>query len=234
MSKGKYKRLYRFLEPHHVLPTIQSQKLKISLFDQLNDPHELLAAHLNMPQLKDVTEFLIERNKRMMWLLCWCESYSRAVMWAHYADRHKGAALGFDVATLGGLQKVKYTRTPMLIDVDEWTTRELTRWRLGEIKLNMKIAKGIDKYLRKVFSTRNADWVYEDEWRSYTTITDAENGLYFKPFKPGPYLREVVLGLRCKLSIEDIRKALASLPGNVEVLRAHAQGHGFDLKGVLV
>lgn len=228
MKNGKFKRLYRFQEPQHVISTIASRKLKISLFDELNNPHELLGAHLQIPGFEDLTEFLIERNKRKMGVLCWCRSYSRAVMWAHYACRHKGVALGFDVSA-NQLKKVNYTAAPVLIEVDLRMKRALEKWRNREIKFSMKLAKDIDPYLRDVFATKNDDWAYEEEWRSFTTITDKENGLYFKPFRPGLYLREVILGLRCDLSIKDIQTAIVGLPGEVKILCAAVQDQSFEL-----
>lgn len=42
-------------------------------------------------------------------LLCFCETWQSPLLWNHYADRHKGICLGFDVreTVLKGLTMLK-------------------------------------------------------------------------------------------------------------------------------
>lgn len=73
------------------------KRLQISQLKDLNDPFELLAVEL--PDRKMRQRFLkIKRNiARQHGVVCFSKNWSNPVIWSHYADKHRGICLGFDV-----------------------------------------------------------------------------------------------------------------------------------------
>jgi hypothetical protein len=104
-----------------------------------------------------------------------------ALMWAHYADSHKGAAIEIDAAACGlfdvetnlipaHLGSVIYVREP---DLDQYVTkpqRPVTVGRETEFRL--------DRYeqLQRTFLTKPLDWAYEEEVRVVKGIHDLKDG----------------------------------------------------------
>src|SRR5262245_41537042 len=139
----RHMRLYHFTLAKHALGNIENRRIKIAEINQLNDPFELLAMNL-----KDK----VQRPAFMAWkkevnsrhgVLCFCREWSNAVMWSHYADRHKGICLGFDIPD-GKVQEVAYATD----------------------RLQLVTSKPLDEsVLKALLYTKSKDWSYEKEWR---------------------------------------------------------------------
>jgi hypothetical protein len=108
-------------------------------------------------------------------------------MWSHYADRHRGLALGFDIDQ-AVLKQVSYIEhRPVLTRIDIEVTHTLL----------------FNKY---------AGWSYEREARIYTSLDDrdSETGLYFGDFSEQLVLREVIAGPLCEVRKQELRRATGS------------------------
>src|SRR3954447_3907310 len=141
-------RLYHFTSAVHGLSNIENRRLKIAEISQLNDPFELLAMNL-----KDK----IERQSFIDWkekvssqngVLCFCRDWSNSVMWSHYADRHKGMCLGFDISGRKA-QEVTYATDRLQLDTSKLLDESL---------------------LSALLYTKSKDWSYEKEWRVFTRL----------------------------------------------------------------
>lgn len=101
-------------------------------------------------------------------LISFSESCTNQLLWAHYADSHRGICIGFATAAtpeLRSARAVTYTST-------------LPVWR------------GDDKDIAPViYGTKSTDWAYEREWRIAAEDT---------PFLPIPHgaIQTVILGAR--------------------------------------
>src|SRR4029077_1056950 len=101
------KRVYHFLSAGHALEHIEKKRIKISEIDQLNDPFELWCVSQDDHQVRAaLREYKKEMSKRFG-LICFCEDWYNTLLWSHYADKHRGMCLGFDVDDRG-LRVVKY------------------------------------------------------------------------------------------------------------------------------
>lgn len=119
------------------------------------------------------------------------------MLWSHYADKHKGVCLGFDVKE-DLLEEVKYAD-------------ELLKARLGDDEDPPLIPEELQQLL---MVTKFRHWEYEDEVRRFVQLSEAtkEGELFFWPFDEKMSLHEVILGPRCPSSeLEPIRK-LVSCP----------------------
>lgn len=72
-------------------------RIRVSTFDTVNDPFELLAmGKLSRRQRRDF-EWLYEHWVSTLGFISMSESWKSPLMWAHYAENHTGVCLGLDV-----------------------------------------------------------------------------------------------------------------------------------------
>jgi len=219
---NKPDRLYHFTTAKFALDDLRNRRLKIARFDDLNDPFELKAVNLCDPVHAGAFDGIEELNfegfnaemSRRYGVLCFSENKSDVLQWAHYADRHKGICLGFDVsASQGKFGRVKYKTTrfpfPEKPDVD---------------------------FLWKLLSTKSKVWAYEREWRVFLNLKDsvwnegAGRMLYFADFGPELVLKDVILGAACKTSVSEVLQAMQGYAETVRIARMHLSCSRFELK----
>ena len=85
--------------------------------------------------------------------------------------------------------------------------------------------------VNKWLKTKYEDWKYEEEVRISATRDEADEktGLYFVPFGSTLQLKEVIVGIRSSVKKEEVEKALAGYPEDVEILKAQAAHDKFKI-----
>ena len=116
-------------------------------------------------------------------------------MWGHYADSHKGIALGFEIPD-DLLFKVNYVKNRTRIQFDP-DTRSVVD---GEDTVN------------RLLKTKFEDWEYEQEYRFFIDLESSqrEGGNYFADFSDKLVLSDVILGFKCDLRIEQVKELIGS------------------------
>jgi len=198
-------RVYKFIDLSHGLGSISLKRLKVSTFDNLNDPFEFLSADLLDKRDRAALKAFKDQLTSTKGMLCFSSSWSNPLLWGHYANRHEGIALGFDIPDQY-LLKVKYTTQRIKVVFDE-TSRKVVN---------------SEDVARRLIDTKFIDWKYENEYRMFVDIDtkSAEGGLHFMDFSEHLLLREVVLGMRCSLPVSRMRGLLSEAPEKVRVLKA--------------
>lgn len=198
-------RAYYLTGAAFALSNVALRRLKIARFSDLNDPFELLAVDLADRDLRRVFRETKDTLNEDKGLICLSTSWSNPLLWGHYAEKHSGIALGFDVPD-SALAPVMYRKTPLKIPFDR-KTRELC---LTEDLMN------------KLLRTKFSDWEYEKEMRHFVQLDHAtkEAGMYFYDFSAAFALREVILGPRCELPIERVRALVSSYSSSPRVIKA--------------
>ncbi len=204
-SPGRIMRAFHFIDANYGISNLSLKRLKISRFNQLNDPFELLAADLLDPRdRKALSDFksALDATKGM---ICFSRSWSNPLLWGHYAEKHSGMALGFDIPD-EYLSPVQYTKQRSKVEFDK-TTREIVDG-----------PRLVDKLLR----TKFVDWEYEDEQRMFVDLdpNSQEGGNHFVEFSKDLVLREVILGLKCYLPVSRVRQLLKDELTPIKVLKA--------------
>lgn len=188
--------LYHFLPESFSLKVLRERRLKVSRLNDLNDPFEFLGVDLSdrqfRVQMTTTRNVLSSRNG----LLCFSESWSSPVMWAHYASRHRGICVGFEVAE-GVAEKVTYkpNRVPRPEVPDE-------------------------KFVQGLLFSKFDHWQYEKEWRIYVRLQEQEDGIYYVGFNEKLALREVIVGHDSPFTRGQIGEALGSIAGDVTKFKA--------------
>ncbi len=214
------RRLYYLTSAQHGISSISLRRIKVARLNEVNDPFELMALNcLKGGNRRALKEFKALKTGQIG-MVCFSEVSKNSVMWSHYADRHRGMCLGFDVdETLGisGIRKVVYEAEKLKLDDDLGSTEALPpaiQERLLVIKFK--------------------DWAYEKEWRVFVELskTHQEGGLYFLPFDDARLrLREVVLGPECPGALykPTLKLVRATNPG-AAVSRARLGFKFFEVK----
>jgi len=186
----RLRRAYHLLPSRYALDDLRNRRLKIAHLDELNDPFELWAIAQPDQHLRRAFRQTKEEMARRFGVLCFSLSWHNPLLWSHYADKHHGLALGFDVDE-EILKPVFY--------VEE---------RPALKQINIEVAHCL-------LFTKYSGWQYEQEARIFTTLEDrdATTGLYFADFNEQLVLREVIVGPLSTVTQKDLDDALGTTTG---------------------
>jgi hypothetical protein len=198
-------RVYYFTGALFALSNVSLRRVKVSRFEDLNDPFELLGVDRGNKVRRAA---FLEKKKEIngeKGLICFSKSWENPLLWGHYAERHTGVCMGFDVPD-HLLGEVIYAKGLLKIDEDQET---------GSFKIT-------DSVLERLIRTKFADWKYEEEMRLFVALDEAkgESGMYFYPFSGDLALREIILGPRCELPVAGIQSMIGNLEQPVKVLKS--------------
>src|SRR5258706_568875 len=90
-------RVYHFLPSEFALSDIALRRMKVSRLADLNDPFELLAANLGQKRTRQAVRGLKQQLHEKRGLLSFSRQWASPVLWSHYAAKHHGMCLGFDL-----------------------------------------------------------------------------------------------------------------------------------------
>ena len=207
-------RVYYLTGAQFALSNLALRRIKIARFSDLNDPFELLGVDIGNREHRSAfreTKFKINESKG---LLCFSKSWGSPLMWGHYAEKHTGICLGFDVPDQL-LEPVIYTNQLLTLEMDPST---------GE-------PKPTEQFMKKLLLTKFSDWKYEDEMRLFVELDHdtVESGNYFYSFSENLALKEVILGPRCEMPIAGIRNIVADFVQPVTVLKSRVAFTRFEV-----
>jgi hypothetical protein len=199
----------------YILP---ERRMKLSLFNELNDPFELQPYSLSDKALRKLNGALKDDVTTSRGLICFTESWRSPVMWAHYADKHRGICLGFDIAqgdTSGLVSPVVYNIDRLQFELDQ----EQPLYGINE------------EFVRALIYTKSKEWAYEREWRVMANLEDQDpiSKHYYVDFGPQLQLREVILGARNDSPVGQVAKLTRGNASPVKVLKARAAFHEFTM-----
>src|SRR5712664_3511303 len=100
-------RVYHFLPAPHALDDIEKRHIKISELDQLNDPFELWCVSQQDHRLRAPLRAYKREMSRQFGMISFSKGWRNPLLWSHYADKHRGMCLGFDIDDRG-LKQVNY------------------------------------------------------------------------------------------------------------------------------
>lgn len=207
-------RVYHLLSAEHGLSDIALHRIRISRFRDLNDPFELLAARDDAKAFRKGIRSWRDEFNEDNGLLCFSKDWKNPVLWSHYASKHRGMCLGFDVHD-------------SLINAVTYTSDRLPlRFRESNPE------KGLEEgFVRDLLRTKFKHWEYEDEVRVFLRLDHAtvEAGSYFYRFDQTVALKEVILGPLCELPIREVRDLVHSAYDDVTVVKARLAYKWFAL-----
>ena len=90
-------RAYHMTSLEHALDDIERARLKVSRFSEANDPFELLGLNCHTLKMRKLTKQFSDAQNTRKGLLSFSANWTNPVLWSHYASKHKGVCLGFDL-----------------------------------------------------------------------------------------------------------------------------------------
>ncbi len=186
-------RAFHFTSLVHALAALRNQRLKVALIDELNDPFELLCVDLADRKARSAfLEFKKFQSKRTG-MLCFSKTWNNPLLWSHYADRHRGAALEFEIHE-DLVEEVKYTATRHQLDV----------------KAIMCSGGFTEAHAALIYATKSIHWAYEEEVRVSVGLSDciAEGDRYFEPLSDRLRLVGIIGGALCDVSKAQLQRSL--------------------------
>jgi len=115
-------RVYYLTGAQFALSNLALRRIKISCFEDLNDPFELLGADRTDKDHRAAFRQMKERINESKGLICFSRQWNNPLLWGHSAEKHTGICMGFDVPD-GRLQAVIYAKRLLKINVDPKTKR---------------------------------------------------------------------------------------------------------------
>lgn len=206
-------RVYHYLETKWALDDMRRRRLKLSKIDDMNDPYEFECVRSNHAPSQWVLDNTKRASVEQYAVLCFSRSWNNILMWSHYADRHKGICLGFEVPD-DKARKVEYVGNIRLTgDLSEVSDTEKT---------------GI---IEQLYWTKYGGWCYEEEIRVHSSREelDKETGQYFVSFSDQLVLKEVIAGARFPMSKKPIEDVLRGYAQDVEINKAGRSTTRFEI-----
>jgi hypothetical protein len=197
--------VYHLLSTQNALSDIALKRIRLSRYSDLNDPFELLSANLREKPMRKAMREWKEDFHRTKGLLCFSKNWENPVLWSHYADKHRGVALAFEIPDAFALN-IEYSED-----------------RLPVTFKNGDPTQGLDEgFAGRLVRTKCIHWKYEEEVRLMLSLDEGtiEDGSYFFPFDDNLKLRQVILGPLCAIPINAVRSLVDSIYTGVRVRKA--------------
>ena len=169
----------------------------------LNDPFEFFGAELTNCEFRKAMKEAKHAAHEYTGLICFSANWKNPVQWAHYADKHKGLCLGFNIDD-SHLEEVDY--------VEERVQHN-----------NLMDEDLVFRLLR----TKYVHWKYEEEYRVLIELED--QGGYYANFEGNMTLKRVIVGANSTLTRSQLNTALGGLSSTVETFKARAGFQKFEM-----
>ncbi|PMY71015.1 MULTISPECIES: DUF2971 domain-containing protein [Pseudomonas] len=215
MTDSGMMRVYHFCDEVYGLQNIEKSRLKVATIMDLNDPFEMVC--YSSPD-KDVRKKLNDFKRVIaskFGLLCFSQSFRSPVQWAHYANKHKGLCLAFDVPK-HNMHFVEYKFGRIGFDVAQYA--DLDKRERSEM-------------MQKQLRIKHSQWRYEREVRRIFLLSDAdhEKGLYFRSFDSIGTLSQVIVGCNSDIGPQDLNQQLGARKDSVECFKVRTAFQSYKI-----
>lgn len=209
-----FRRAYYFTSADYGLSGIALRRLKIARFSDANDPFELLGVRLRDRRVRKAVKDFKKQCNKTTGLLCFCQDWTKPILWSYYAEKHKGVCLGFDLKS-ELVRDVMYQKDREMVDFDKDGESFVVDDKLKERLLLMK----------------SIHWKPEDEVRIIVDLSKAKRDgqLYFRPFDSDMVLTRVILGPNCALDPSAVKDLVRVRHPLAIVFRSRAEYGGFKV-----
>ncbi len=203
--------IYKFFSEKYGLEALRQKRFKVSLISELNDPFELMAPNLSNSALRKAFVKFKQEMSRKTGLICFSKMRTNPLLWSHYADRHKGICLGFEVVNEDLHQVIYTSKRP---DPEDLFSNNISVQYMA---------------MKNFVATKYSHWQYENEWRLWVGLDDQDpvTGHYYYDFSERAKLKKIVVGPESILSRSNIEERAMQFDYKVECFQARAAFNSF-------
>ena len=220
--------LYRYLNEAFSLQAIQKGELKVGRLADLNDPADCLPTLSNTPEQGDdaAKEAFEKRYFSQVYndvgILSFSATVIDPVIWSHYADAHRGMALGYDFGARGAkLFEVVYDDLRAVLDYQEVEKCRIENPEKGQF---------IESIVTQGFTKKAQSWNYEKEYRIFVNLYHCQmNGQHY--FVSGMRPKKVVLGVKCRITESDVLRMVRHHPPVITRAKMGREKHALVVEG---
>ena len=149
-------KLYHFLSEKWALEALKKQRIKVSRYEDLNDPFELMAMSLEDKVSRKVMRETKSKINKVLRILCCSKSWKSPLLWGHYAEKHTGIALVLEVLD-SSVQEITYAKDRASLDLHALMNRADEQAKFE---------------MFKVYTTKYEQWSYEEEVRIQFSVEE--------------------------------------------------------------
>jgi hypothetical protein len=150
---------WHYLPARHEISDLRERRLKVCELGHFNDPFEFWPSmRYSDKGIRDKYKAVVRQIEKKWGVLCFSGVWDRQLLWAHYADGHKGVALGFEIP-----------RGPQ----DPFVT---VHYRARQLRPVVELdtgpeaeAKNEERFLA-LGRVKSVEWHYEDESRLFVPL----------------------------------------------------------------
>lgn len=217
---------------------LESQRLEQRIFGAKKEVLRQLEKELkrefledDCPGRKEMWQKIIKGRDEKIGMLCLTANIKSSAMWSHYADRHRGVAIGLDAKELAklGRQSAPFTKLERVRYGRDVASFDMTR---------EKPMGGFNPFIHK-----SEDWEYEKEWRILVSFAELRSkkkvlknkdalGHVITLVKLGThFIREIRLGCEASIEVENRVKLFArksKTPIKVFRMRPAPRSYGIE------
>lgn len=246
--------LYKYMSAKRLVGLLEEKKMRLSRFMDQNDPFENSISLLpNDDEAKDAEYddydaeraaifVRCQREYDQFGMICLTTEYRNILMWAHYADCHKGAVVAFDTTHPFFNSKENYSAESVYKGIEDGPINSpgFGTVRQMDYRSNRKLVKlGDPLSLYDLFFAKSDHWSYENEYRILKNVWGMEPSkilpsgekIYLADF-PVNCIKEVILGLR--FDDEEIPKVIElvekELKPDAKLLKANLAHLTYDMQ----
>lgn len=181
-------------------------------------PEKIDEAEHRLKDIKDVQQNIYSYYEESCLMGCLCTNFKNQLMWAHYADNHKGFCIEYDYSEKDEevLQKLPY---PVIYS----SNRPQVPWKaaLEQTEENIDDAK---EQMILTLLTKGLEWEYENEWRILINTVSS-------PAFKMPKVSCVYLGDRiCEENRDKILEIAKKIHVPVKQMRLNSDGFGMHVE----
>lgn len=217
----KARLLYKFMKGEHALSFLDDGFIKIATLKDLNDPYDLVPCIADAPPGFSIGAEKF-RTLSLDWLsgrhglMCMSSTCSDPVLWAHYADCHRGVALELSPEDDPNVVDVEYADERVVIPFEKIVDP----------------SKFLPEDMLALLRRKCRSWQYEKEVRFIMPLKYCtRRGDIFMLSLPDGFLQSIILGYRCPLDERVVRQKLDGGRFSFAVIkRARLSDNTFDIQ----
>ena len=161
----------------HALKAIADHQHMSTEYGNYNTDHK--AEEYYVQRLGSEIKLLLDGEMAWLGVLCMAERWDSPLMWSHYADKHRGLCIEYDLTE---------NACPQIKPVDYSSPRSIKVTELMQWKFH-KSAEAEQSVRDTYFFAKSSQWRYEKEWRHI----HPSHGVSDAPFKiSGVYFHKVL------------------------------------------
>lgn len=172
----------------------------------INDKIEYLAAAYTSAIENEIV------NTFKTGVLCLSSKFDSPLMWSHYASKHQGLCIEYDMSNVqeDSVYKVVYggSRKILTSDIKDWLDNTNTN--------------NTNKLKQVCLLTKSEEWRYESEWRIFGRVGLGDSL---------PPIKSIIFGLKCDdVTIYTVMKAMITKDRKLKFWKIYNEGDRFKLK----